>query len=75
MFRYNRNVDKTTQIFLNSFPGDIEGLIAALGKIPYNGSGMLSQYILVFVYAVNFEALLCALAGVGSYGHHPEFEH
>lgn len=41
IFRYNRRVDTATQVFLNSYPGDIEGLIAALGRIPYNGSGKI----------------------------------
>uniref|UniRef100_H2YU03 VWFA domain-containing protein n=1 Tax=Ciona savignyi TaxID=51511 RepID=H2YU03_CIOSA len=39
VFRYNRQVDTATQILLSDYPNDRNGLIRAIGQIPYNGNG------------------------------------
>ncbi|XP_039270723.2 P-selectin-like [Styela clava] len=39
IFRFNKVVDEVNQILLNSYPGDVEGLIEAFNRIPYDGSG------------------------------------
>lgn len=39
IFRFNQRVDEDTQIYLNDYPGDVDGLIEAFNKIPYDGSG------------------------------------
>nr|XP_018670279.1 sushi, von Willebrand factor type A, EGF and pentraxin domain-containing protein 1 isoform X1 [Ciona intestinalis] len=39
VFRYNRGVDRRSQILFNRFINDKSGLITAVENIPYNGSG------------------------------------
>nr|XP_039262624.1 P-selectin-like isoform X1 [Styela clava] len=42
MFRYNNEIDTESQIFLNSFPDDVEKLVQAFNKFEYNGRGTLT---------------------------------
>ncbi|XP_077975928.1 matrilin-1-like [Styela clava] len=37
--RYSSFVDNTTQVQLNDYPNDIDGLLSAFDAIPYDGSG------------------------------------
>nr|XP_002130476.1 collagen alpha-1(XII) chain [Ciona intestinalis] len=39
VFRYNADVDTTTQILLSDYPNDRAGLLRAIRRIPYNGNG------------------------------------
>ncbi|CAK8697520.1 unnamed protein product [Clavelina lepadiformis] len=39
VFRYNRRIDRRSQILLKDFPEDKEGLLRAYDAIPYNGKG------------------------------------
>ncbi|XP_039256621.2 P-selectin-like [Styela clava] len=56
IFRYNRNVDTETQIFLDSHPGDMDALINSFGRIPYDGSGTFTGRALQHALDVSLAA-------------------
>nr|XP_002125765.3 P-selectin [Ciona intestinalis] len=52
VFRYNKNVDKNTQILLKDHPNSKEELLQAFDRIPYNGSGTQTGKALKHVHDV-----------------------
>ena len=44
IFRYNHEVDKSTQILFNSHINDETGLLQAYDRIPYDGSGNIGNF-------------------------------